>query len=110
SFWHICVSSTKKKASLSHTQKVMNALISQITNMTTLAIPKSEHDRRRVASAFGGVSGESKESWMVPCSHALNTPADDQQIAEVERELGYPIPDGYKRFLRITNGAKLFIV
>jgi hypothetical protein len=88
----------------------MNEIIERITALATLAIPKSQHGRSRVVSAFGGISGDCSDSWFVPCSHALNTPADSQQIAETERELGYLIPDEYKLFLEISNGAKLFIV
>src|SRR5258708_13706495 len=88
----------------------LHALVDQIANIMTLEIPKSEHDRDRVVSAFGGVSGESKGSWLVRCSHALNPPAGMQQIDETERRLGFRIPDSYKEFLRIANGAKLFIV
>jgi hypothetical protein len=62
----------------------MDTLIKQITNMTTLEIPKTQHDRGRVVSAFGGVSKASKDSWFVPCSHALSIPADAKQLAETE--------------------------
>lgn len=88
----------------------MNTIIQRITSRTELAIPKRLYDRNRVVSAFGDSVRESDDSWMVQCSHALNAPADDEQIAEAERQLGFSISDEYKQFLRISNGAKLFVV
>jgi hypothetical protein len=87
----------------------MNSLIDRIAQIATLAIPKSLHDRNRVISAFGGICGESEQSWFVSCSHLLNTPANARQITETEKQLGYSIPEEYKQFLTVSNGAKLFI-
>jgi hypothetical protein len=86
----------------------MKTLIEQITKITTLSIPKNQHDKYLITSAFGGISGDSADSWLVPCFHWLNAPAQTEQIMETERQLGYPIPDEYKQFLSVCNGAKLF--
>lgn len=88
----------------------MKTIIQRISKTTELAIPKRQYDRTRVVSAFGDTVGESDHSWIVQCSHSLNAPADDEQIAEAQRQLGFSIPEEYKRFLRISNGAKLFVV
>ncbi len=86
----------------------MKTLIEQIAKITTLAIPKSLHNKEQIISAFGGTIGDTTESWLVPCFHSLNAPAQAEHIIETEKQLGYSIPAEYKQFLSVSNGAKLF--
>ena len=37
----------------------------------------------------------------------FNPPATDEQIAELERKLKFPLPKEYKEFLRFSNGARI---
>ena len=41
-----------------------------------------------------------------PESH-FNPPATEEEIAEIERILKFPLPDDYKEFLRFSNGARI---
>ena len=37
----------------------------------------------------------------------FNPPATEEEIAEIERILKFPLPDDYKEFLRFSNGARI---
>ena len=37
----------------------------------------------------------------------FNPPATDEQIAELERKLKFPLPKEYKEFLKFSNGARI---
>lgn len=37
-----------------------------------------------------------------------NTPTNDKDISKFESETGVVLPDSYKRFLKLSNGASLF--
>ena len=44
--------------------------------------------------------------YSIEFSH-FNPPATDEQIAELERKLKFPLPKEYKEFLRFSNGARI---
>ena len=85
----------------------MRDLLEQIVSLSFLAIPKSVHGPDQISAVFGQVAAETETSWLVPCSHALNQPAEAAQIENTERELGFRILLEYRTFLSIANGAKL---
>ena len=88
----------------------MKSVLDKIKGMGTLAIPKSIHTLENVEFVFGPIAGETKDAWLVQCSHAFHPPASLLEIREAEQQLGFPFPSQYRDLLQITNGARLFCV
>jgi hypothetical protein len=86
----------------------MNEVIEAILQLRVLEVPRDLFTRKDVKFVFGEQVEEGGRSWLIPCTHVTSEPADEQDIDYAEQELGFAVPDQYKRFLRITNGAKLF--
>jgi hypothetical protein len=86
----------------------VNDLIRQISEISNLRIPKAANREDQIFNAFGSDYGETPQSWLVPCGHILNPPATREQIEIAEASLGFSIPESYKQFLEISDGAKLF--
>jgi hypothetical protein len=88
----------------------IDSALSTITKMPGLAIPKEAHSYERVKRILGEPSGETTGAWVVACTHVLTNPATAADIKGAEDELGFGIPEEYRRLLRISNGASLFVV
>jgi hypothetical protein len=58
---------------------------------------------------FGNAIVEGEDAWLIPCKHTLFPPALREQIIAVEESLGSELPRDYVNFLRITNGAELYV-
>jgi hypothetical protein len=86
----------------------MHTLLKRILNEDRLAIPKEEYDEELIAAQFGTIDGETEDAWLVACSHRIKPPATFEQIRDAEARLGFRIPDDYRQFLAITDGANLF--
>ena len=64
--------------------------------------------QKRLADSHNSlcIQGEGGFTYNATCT--FYPPATDEQIAYVEKQTGYKLPDDYKTFLKITNGCRLF--
>jgi len=87
----------------------IDAVLDKVLAMEKLDIPKRETDDR-VKDIFGQLLEDHGQTWRVKCSHRRNPGASDPAIRETEAALGFALPQELCSFLRIANGAELFIV
>lgn len=86
----------------------MQELLERISRIECLSVPKGHYDRDRATRRFGNIASESSTCWSVPCSHLFKAPASREQIDTAESQLGFRVPDSYKCFLSMSDGAELF--
>ena len=64
--------------------------------------------QKRLADSHNSLCIQGEEGFTYNATCTFNPPATDEQIAYVEKQTGYKLPDDYKTFLKITNGCRLF--
>jgi hypothetical protein len=84
-------------------------LLADLIDIKELAIPKRQRTHEQVTFAYGEPT-DSRGQWLVHCSHRLRKPASTREIRQAEGKLGFRLPREYVRFLKVTNGAKLFCI
>lgn len=82
--------------------------LSELVKIQSLFFPKEDVPYELVTRVFYSPS-ESADGWLVRCYHELNAPATLREIKEAEEGLGFILPEEYVQFLRISNGANLFV-
>lgn len=87
----------------------IDAAFNEILAIDRLDIPKYETDDR-VKEIFGDLLEDHGERWRVKSSHQANPGAGEAAIEQAEAALGFELPHQLRSFVRIANGAELFIV
>lgn len=80
-----------------------------VAKLRQLLIPKRDLSADRIHRLFSSAR-ETNGGWLVSCAHELNAPATNDEIIQAENNLGFALPSQYSQLLKISNGAKLFVV
>jgi hypothetical protein len=88
----------------------VKTILDRLVLVRNLEVPKSCLSNEQVVLLSDAIAGETQTSWLIECSHALNPPATVESIESAEKDLGFPIPEQYRRFLEVADGAELFVV
>lgn len=88
----------------------LKTILERIASFRYLEVPKALYSDEAVTFVYGDIRGETDACWLVDCSQVLGPPAKTEEIESIEKQLGLPVPEQYKEFLRIADGAKLFAV
>jgi hypothetical protein len=51
---------------------------------------------------------QNEDGFTAEVEFEWNPPINDEEISKFELETGFTLPDSYKRFLKVSNGATLF--
>jgi hypothetical protein len=88
----------------------IESVLNEILAIYALNVPKKDVDPETIRRVFADEFGETAVAWLLRCYHEKNAPVSDEKIRGVEKALNIEVPHGYQEFLRMCDGAKLFIV
>lgn len=86
----------------------LQANLERICRTEYLSVSKERYRERNSLHWFLDVLAETSEYWLIPCTHLLNAPATDAQIATLAFTLGQDLPVQLRDFLKLADGAALF--
>jgi hypothetical protein len=66
-------------------------------------------DPATVHRVFGNLVEDRGEKWYVKCIHRCQPAAGETAICDTVQRLGVPLPEELDCFLRVANGAELFV-
>lgn len=64
--------------------------------------------QQRLAENENTLQVQLEEGYVYRATCTFNPPATDEEIMNFEQQTGYVLPRDYRRFLKITNGCRLF--
>lgn len=84
-------------------------LISQLTQIRSLKIPKTEITEEEIGQ-FRHLIKEDSQSWYYPCTHNTNPPISQEILNKAEERLLHTLPSELRALLEISDGGSFFIV
>jgi len=87
----------------------LNMYLHAIVNQTYITCPKEKYTYQGLTFTFGNTVIDMEDRWLIPCTHKLFAPASSEQMAAVEEIIGYELPEDFREFLQMTNGAQLYV-
>ena len=92
----------------------IKSVLEELLALRTLSIPKNEvHGGARslewMNRVFANSFWQTSTAWMVECTHLLNPPAAENDIANVAKSLEISVPNELRQFWQISDGAELFV-